>query len=132
MPTQTRTEMYRDFLLELGYRPHVDDDGDIAFKSEGDQYYIVFSEHDEEFVVLARYRFWEVVEEEVTRTAVMDAAIQVASDIKVAKIIVGEDDDPSVMMEMFCPDPGMFPPIFERALDTLNDAVSAFRKQMGD
>lgn len=49
------------FLREEGYAPELDDDGDIAFKREGDKWYVLISASDENpmFVTLRKGYMYE-------------------------------------------------------------------------
>jgi hypothetical protein len=38
MTKQQRSEMYHKFLLEEGYAPKIDDDGNVVFKCEAGTY----------------------------------------------------------------------------------------------
>lgn len=42
-------EMYRLFLLEEGYAPSIDDDGDVRFKFEGGDYFVLIDREDEDY-----------------------------------------------------------------------------------
>lgn len=41
--------MYLNYLKEQGYRPNIDNDGDVSFKAEGISYYIGVDEEDTEY-----------------------------------------------------------------------------------
>ena len=48
-------DMYVSFLLEEGYRPEVDQDGDVVFKREGRTYFIAVNAEDPGFFQLVLY-----------------------------------------------------------------------------
>lgn len=47
-------EAINKFLIEEGFRPKYDEDGDIIFKQEGDTYYISFRDNDEDFASIKK------------------------------------------------------------------------------
>lgn len=49
-----------NYLLEEGYRPNRDEDGDIAFKVEGVSMYFSIADDDPGFVRLILPNFWKV------------------------------------------------------------------------
>lgn len=44
-----------EFLSEEGFRPKIDDDGDIVFKVSGDTYLICFREQDPDYISVRKY-----------------------------------------------------------------------------
>ncbi|MGL4411245.1 MAG: T3SS (YopN, CesT) and YbjN peptide-binding chaperone 1 [Phocaeicola sp.] len=53
-------EKILSYLLDEGYRPAIDEDGDVAFKVEGVSMYFSLSEDDPGFVRLILPNFWRV------------------------------------------------------------------------
>ena len=49
MENRDLAEMYRLFLLEEGYAPSIDDDGDVRFKFEGGDYFVLIDREDEDY-----------------------------------------------------------------------------------
>ena len=43
------------YLSDEGFRPKLDDEGDIVFKYEGDTYIVIFNENDPDFASLNKY-----------------------------------------------------------------------------
>ncbi len=81
MTKQERAEMYRSFLASEGYTPKIDNDGDVAFKFEGGNYYILVDDKDEAFFRLAYPGFWEIESEE-ERAKVIEAALHATAQTK--------------------------------------------------
>ncbi len=120
--------MYHAFLLEEGYSPKIDEDGDVVFKFEGGNYVILIDEDDEDYFVLLYPSFWSIESEE-ERAKVILAALQATTKTKVAKVLPG-DDNTTAAIEMFCSPPEAIRPVFQRALRALSVAVRNFREAM--
>ncbi|GAA4345583.1 T3SS (YopN, CesT) and YbjN peptide-binding chaperone 1 [Angustibacter luteus] len=77
-----------DVLLDEGYRPDIDDDGDVAVKVQGQQLYLRCTEGD--FTVLRVFGQWrldDVVGDELAR---LRACNSVSSRLSVAKTTLGD------------------------------------------
>ena len=118
------TEMYRAYLAEEGYLPHVEDNGDVTFKFEGGLYILIVSDDDEEYFRLAYPGFWEIENEE-ERLRVNQAALQACIDIKVAKVYP-YGDNTWAAVELFCNPPEHFKSVFQRSLRAIQSAVDCF------
>jgi hypothetical protein len=57
-------ERYLTYLLDEGFRPHITNNGNVAFKCEGRNYYIDIDEDDEEFFFLVYPNFWPIESDE--------------------------------------------------------------------
>lgn len=118
------TEMYRAYLAEEGYVPHMEDNGDVTFKFEGGLYILMVAEDDPEYFRLAYPGFWEIENEE-ERLRVNQAALQACIDIKVAKVYpLG--DNTWAAVELFCNPPDNFKSVLQRSLRAIQSAVDCF------
>lgn len=125
-----RAEMYRAFLEEEGYRPRIDDDGDVIFKCEGRNYIIILDDEDDEFFRIVYPNFWGI-ESEPELAEVKEAALNATIRVKVAKVFpVG--DSTWAEIELFCFPPEAFKPVFRRCLAALQTAVQTFISTMGE
>ena len=128
MTKEELAAVYRNFLVEEGFSPSIDEDGDVVFKYEGKHFYIPVDEDDEEFFRLLFAPFWSI-ESEDERRMVCAAACEATEKVKVAKIFPhGENVLGSV--EMFLPEVEDFKPVFQRALGCLSTAVGVFVEAM--
>jgi Putative bacterial sensory transduction regulator len=124
----TKLALYQDYLTEEGYRPTVDDDGDLVFKCEGKVYILYASESDKSFFRLVFPNFW-AIESEEERQRVYQSCTLANAQVKVAKIYtVGDDTWASV--ELFLAEPEHFKPVFERSLRAVEAAVDMFVEKM--
>jgi hypothetical protein len=125
-----RARAYMDFLAAEGYRPQMDEDGDVIFKSEGLTFVIITEEEDEEYVSLVLPNFWSIESEEELARA-LKAANEVNRSIKAAKIFVRKDGKNTwAAVEMFVKSPESFNLVFERSLRALKSAVARFAELM--
>ena len=80
-----------EFLQEEGYRPSIDDDGDIMFKSQGSTLFIRTYNDDDVYLKVMLPGFWSI-ESDQERAKVYYVANKVASEYKVAKVNVIKDN----------------------------------------
>ena len=121
-------QMYMDYLVEEGFRPEIDGDGDVHFKKEGRSYYIIVNETDLEYFRLIFPSYWKI-EDENERMRVLVAAEVANRTSKVAKtFIVG--DSVTSCAELFVAEPEQFRHVFNRALAALEHGVSTFAGKM--
>ncbi len=120
--------MYRHFLIEEGYAPKVDEDGDVTFKFEGASFFIAVDEEDDQFFRIVLPNFWPI-ESEDEREQVAAAALRATMNAKVAKVFPIRDDTWATV-EMFCSPPETFKPVFRRCLRAILAAVENFREGM--
>jgi hypothetical protein len=112
-------------LTEEGYRPWIDEDGNVAFKCEGRVYVIEIDEKDEEFFCLVYRNFW-AIESDDELAQVKEAALVVAADIKVVKVFPVEDTEIWASIELFCFPPQTFTAVFDHCLNAMRDGVEKF------
>jgi hypothetical protein len=121
-------ELYMEYLKEEGYLPMIDQDGDVAFKAEGRNYFIQVNETDPEFFRLAFPNFWEIESEE-ERVRAFAAASQASFETKVAKVYL-VNDNTWASTEIFVAKPEDFKPLFKRSLSALKVSVDTFAEAM--
>ena len=132
MNKQERVRLYMDYLVEEGFRPTVDSDGDVTFKAEGGLYCIDIDENDDEYFRILYPNFWKV-ESEQERTRVISASNYATMVTKVAKVYLRSDDkDTCAAVEMFVNPPENFKPVFARAMRALRSSVKTFVEKMGE
>ncbi|MGE0192563.1 MAG: hypothetical protein AB7T63_11045 [Planctomycetota bacterium] len=128
MTKEEQADLYFLHLVEEGYAPQIDKDGDVVFKYEGGTWFLQIDERDPEFFRLVFPNFWSI-ESDDERERVERAALKATADTKVAKVFpVREDTWASV--EMFVSPPEGFRPVFRRCLAAVGAAVAAFRREM--
>lgn len=124
----TRAEAYLAFLRAEGFRPELDDAGDIVFKCEGRYYCVTVDEDDPLYFRLIFPSFWRI-DSEPERHWARVAAAEVSAEFKVAKVYP-QDDDMMAAAEVFLARPGDFAVVFERCVSALQGAVRRFCEVM--
>lgn len=118
------TEMVMNFLQEQGFCPKVDEDnGNIIFKYQMCTFIFFNNDEDEEFFQLAFPGIFDVTED--NREMVLEAANKVNSSMKVAKVIV-PNDNVWVMFEVILDKSPEVGSIIERGLGILQHARQEF------
>lgn len=127
MTTTERAELYRDFLAQEGFRPEIDDDGDIRFKVEG-KLMLILLDDDETFFRLACPGIWSI-DDERERAQVLQTAADVTMEVRVAKVFPVQDDTWAAI-EMFVFPPAAVLAVLPRSIAALQYAVATFRSKM--
>lgn len=128
MEKKFRTKMYESFLVEQGYRPQIDEDGDVRFKSEGLTYYITVDEKDPEFFRIIFPNFWEI-EDETEFMRVLIAINHSNSVCKVTKLF-SINDNVWASIEAFTASPEDFKDTFSRSISALRNGVHLYSEKM--
>lgn len=121
-------ELYTTFLDEEGYKPEIDEDGDVRFKREGKTYFINADAEDAICFRLVLANIWPIESEE-ERDQVRLAMDHCNSMAKVAKAYMVRDDV-WVAIETFIAKPEDFRTIFDRSLSALDHGVGLFANKM--
>lgn len=122
--------IYVQFLEREGFRPDIDEAGDVMFRCEGRGYYLMVDDDDPGYFRLLFPNFWSIDSEAEHQRALL-AAAEVTAEIKVAKVYV-LGDDTQAAAEMFLADPADLARVFDRALGALQGAVRRFCEIMQD
>lgn len=120
-PELTDVKPYLDFLVAEGFRPEVDEDGDIRFRHEGRTLFLFRDARDPQYFRVALPGAWECdsPEEETRALAAVNA---VNRDLKVVKCVL-VDGAVWISIEQFLDPPETFRPVFFRLLDIIGSAA---------
>ncbi len=121
-------DLYMKYLVEEGFQPKVDGDGDVVFKREGGTYFIRVSENDPQFFSLVFPNFW-LIESEAERLRVYAAANLSNGVTKVCKIFTMKDNVWAAV-ELFVASPPDFKGVFRRSMSALDGGRANFRVNM--
>jgi hypothetical protein len=130
-PQRDRKELQRLYVNALtieGYRPELDDDGDVRFRHEGSSYFIEVREDDPMFFRVVMPNFWDI-ESPGERTRIIEAANATCADIKTAKVFLVRNDT-WCAVELFLPDQEHFGSVLQRCLLAIRTAVNTFSEHM--
>ena len=120
--------LYVAFLESEGLGPEVDEAGDVMFRCEGDNYWLMVDDDDPGYFRLLFPNFWSIESPHEHQRALL-AAAEVTAEIKVAKVYV-LGDDTQAAAEMFLAEPADLHSVFARALLALQGAVLRFAEIM--
>lgn len=84
----TKKEMILEAIENLGYNPHVDDDGDICVRYQMKSIFFLTGQEEEQYVSAILPQFSEVQEGEETMTLAI--CNKVSREIKLAKVYIGQ------------------------------------------
>ena len=115
--------MVMNFLKEQGFCPQVDEKGSIIFKYQMSTFIFMNNDDDEEFFQLAFPSIFDVTEE--NRELVLETANKINCRLKVAKVIV-PNDDVWVLFEVILDQSPEVGSIIERGLNILMHTRQAF------
>ena len=124
-----RLNAYLDYLKEEGYRPAVDDDGDIVFKAEGKMYVLFNPADDTELLRLGALGLWPLESPDELALA-FRVCSSVTGRFKLAKVYVVGDSNVMATIDQLLPEADLIEAIFPRALSIIQEAVREFREEM--
>ena len=84
----TKKEMILEAIESLGYKPHVDDDGDICVRYQMKSVFFLTGQEEEQYVSAIQPQFSEVHEGEETMTLAI--CNKVSREIKLAKVYIDQ------------------------------------------
>ncbi len=128
MDKQEIASKYLDFLSQEGFRPSVDEDGDVTFRYEGGFYGILIDPKDVKYVRLVFPNFWSIDSKDEGDRA-SRACVYATGKTKVAKVYTVRDNVWAAI-ELFCPSTEAFQAVFPRCMGALRASVSNFREYM--
>lgn len=127
MTKAERISMIVDHLSREGYRPEIDEDGDVRFKVEGRTCFVIFDD-DPTFFRLAFANFWPI-ENERERALVMEACSHASMTTKVVKVFT-VNDNVWASVELFVAPPNAVLHVLQRSIAALQVGVHHFRSRM--
>jgi len=122
--------LYMDILLEEGFRPKADDEGDLVFKSEGRSVFIRIDPDDTEFLMFCCPNLWKCESEEEELRGLAAASYATATT-KVAKVSIVADQA-WVSVELFLPAPEHLRNVLTRSLGAMHAAIRNFVDKMDE
>lgn len=84
----TKKEMILEAIENLGYKPHVDDDGDICVRYQMKSIFFLTGQEEDQYVSAILPQFSEVQEGEETMTLAI--CNKVSREIKLAKVYIDQ------------------------------------------
>lgn len=118
----------KEILAEEGYRPSLDDDGDITFKYQGYNILIMPDEDDKLYLRFVLPNFWPI-ESEVEREQAVEVSVKVTRRVKAAKVFPVKDQMWATV-EIFLSSEKCLKDVLDRILSVLRASVEAFSEEM--
>ena len=127
LPTAYATDVL-DFLAEEGFRPKLDEDGDVYFKYEGATYVVIAGHGDATILTVLLPYFWPL-EDAAERTRAMEAAMNAQKSVRIGRVTV-LDENVSASVNAYLPDEQSFRAVLLRSIDGLHYLARVFRDHM--
>ena len=123
----TKKEMILTAIEKMGYSPEVDDDGDIFFRYQLKNMYVMLGDEDEKYVVLMMPQFIDIEEGEETLTLAL--CNKLTREVKMAKVYVDNTlKSVSASCEFFYTDQEDIDNSMENALEILGIIRTAYNR----
>lgn len=121
----TKSEMIRTALEELGYKPQVDDDGDLMIRYQMKSIFAIVGDEDEKYIILMLPQFAEMKEGEETLTFVV--CNKMTRELKLAKVYIDQTfRNVSAACEFYYTDEEALKENIEKSLNILGIVRSVF------
>ena len=128
-PTPTPYEAaVLDFLTEEGFRARLDEEGDVYFKYQGMTYVVITRDNEPTVLQILLPYFWPL-EDALTRTRAMEAAMDAHKTVRIGRIIVWEDNV-SATVNAYLSDEDSFRAVLLHSVDGLAYLAQYFREQL--
>lgn len=121
-------EAVLDFLAEEGFRPKLDEDGDVYVKYEGSTCVVLTRSNEPTVLVVALPYFWELADA-AERTRALEAAMFAHRHIRIGRVTVMEDNV-SASVNAYLPDEDSFRAVLLSSLDGLKYLAGKFTEHM--
>ena len=82
----TKKEQIVKVLKELGYKPQVDDEGDLMIRYQMKSIFVLFGDDDDQYVVLTMPQFFDI--EEGEEPVALTVCNKLTRELKLAKVYV--------------------------------------------
>lgn len=120
-----------NWLQDEGYRPYVDSDGDVAFKVEGYNFYVLSYADDDNFLSILLPGIISIADGEYAAGII--AADNICRSKKVVKAYLNSDNDLiNLSIEMILDNNPEIGSIMERSIRLLNNARTALKEEFND
>ena len=127
----TKQEMISEAIESLGYKPHVDDDGDICVRFQMKSIFFLTGQEEEQYISAILPPFSEVNEGEETLTLVV--CNKVSRELKLAKVYIDQTlKSVPACCELFYTDMESLQNNDEHVLNILGMVRSVYHKSKAD
>jgi len=125
-----RQDFFVTYLRSEGFQPSVNEYGNVEFRYEGGNYYVVVEDNDTGYFSLVYPGFWRL-ESRADRIAAASVASAVTRNWRVVKVWLNENEtNVYISAEMFVVNLKDFSRFFYRLLSIITSARNDFNSQM--
>ena len=117
-----------DFLTEEGFRPHLDESGDVYFKFEGLTFFVITATSEATVLTLLLPSFWPL-EDAAERARAMEAAMFAHKNVRIGRVTV-LDDTVVATVNAYLPEDDSFRHVLLRSLEGLKYLYLKFCESM--
>jgi len=129
MSKPKRAALVRDFLAEKGYKPTIDNDGDVRFQYQGLNLYVGIDDDDDEYYQVVVPNFWSL-DTAAEKLRAPSANTEVTRRVKAVKVWTVRGDT-WCAVEAFYASAHDFLAVLERSIRTCYGGVMEFAKAIG-
>lgn len=124
----TKKELVLEAIEKLGYKPKVDDDGDIIIRYQMKSIFVLMGDEDDRYLSVMLPQFHEI--EDGEETLVLATCNKLTRDIKLLKVYVDQTfKNVSATCEFYFTDTESLEQNIENSLNLLGVTRSLFRKE---
>ncbi len=127
---ESSLKLYEQWLTDNGLIHNIDEDGDLHFKYQMCNFFILNPQEDDQFLHIILPNIWSIESEEERMNA-LKVANELNMGRKVLKVVVGESNT-TLTVEMFIDQTPDVEDFMERLLDILIEGRQLFAKRMHD
>lgn len=117
-----------DFLADEGFRPSLDEDGDVTFRFEGYTFIIVTSTNEPTVLTLVLPYFWPL-DDAAERQRALEAAMAAHRQVRIGRVTV-LDTNVTASVNAYLPDAESFQQVLLKSLEGLKYLSVKFREHM--
>lgn len=117
-----------EFLAEEGFRPHLDEDGDVTFRFEGYTFIVVTGTDEPTVLTLILPYFWPL-DDAAERQRALEAAMSAHQQVRIGRVTVLETNV-TASVNAYLPDADSFRQVLLKSLEGLKYLSMKFREHM--
>lgn len=122
-----KKELILQILEEMGYKPEVDNDGDIMLRFQMKSVFVLTGDEDEKYVSVMLPQFYEITDGE--ETLILATCNKMTRDLKIVKVYVDQTfKNVSATCEFFYSDDNSLKDNIDHSLEVLGVVRSIFKK----
>jgi hypothetical protein len=127
MTTMNKKELILQTLEKMGYKPEIDDDGDVTLRYQLKRLFVLLGDENEQYTSVLLPQFYEMDEGE--EPLILAVCNKMNRELKMVKLYIDQTfKNVSAVCEFFFTDENSLQQSLSRSLDLLGVVRSVFRK----